>query len=70
MTRATQTSFPILDRILDAEAEGTRDLLAEVLSGDTYTAEHVSATLTDAGFPVSASTIRTYRRSLRQKEKR
>ena len=70
MTRATQTSFPILDRILDAEAEGTHDLLAEVLSGDTHTAEHVSATLTDAGVPVSASTIRTYRRSLRQKEKR
>ena len=66
MTKATQTSFPILDRILDAEAEGTRDLLAEVLSGGTHTAEHVSATLTDAGFPVSASTIRHFRRTLRR----
>ena len=50
--------------------QGRIDLLAEVLTGNTHTAEHVSATLTDAGFPVSASTIRTYRRSLRQKEKR
>lgn len=61
------TGFPILDRILDGESDKTRDDLLDVLSGPTYTAEHVSAVLTDAGHPVSASTIRTFRRSLNRK---
>ncbi len=67
MTTTPQTGFPILDRLLADEEDETRDSLANILSGGTFTAEHVSTTLTEAGFPVSASTIRTYRRSLRQK---
>ena len=64
---STTTYFPILDRIIDAESDETRDLLVEVLGDPTFTAEYVAATLTDAGNPVSATTIRTYRRSLRRK---
>lgn len=69
MTAIPQTGFPILDRLLADEEDETRGSLADILSGGTFTAEHVSTTLTEAGFPVSASTIRTYRRSLRQKGK-
>lgn len=61
------TGFPILDRLLDAESDDTRDDLLDALGSPTLTAEHVSATLTEAGHPVSASTIRTYRRSLNRK---
>ena len=58
--------FPIIDRLLEGEDEDLRDELADILSSDTFTAEHVASTLRDAGHPISASTIRTYRRSLRQ----
>jgi len=60
------TGFPILDRLLEAEDEETRDDLLDVLSSDNFTAEHVANVLTEAGHPVSASTIRTFRRSRRQ----
>ena len=60
------TGFPVLDRILAAEADDTRDMLAEVLADPTFTAEYVAATLTDAGHAVSASTIRHFRRTLRR----
>ena len=62
------TGFPVLDRILAAEADDTRDMLAEVLADPTFTAEYVANTLGDAGHPVSASTIRTYRRRIRGQE--
>ena len=61
------TGFPILDRIIQLEDEDSREDLLDILSGSHYTAEHVAHTLTGAGFPVSASTIRTYRRSLKRK---
>ena len=59
------TGFPILDRIIEAEADETRDSLLEVLGDSTFTAEYVATTLTDAGHAVSASTIRHFRRTLR-----
>lgn len=61
------TGFPILDRLLGSEDEDTRGDLLDILSSDTFTSEHVSRTLTDAGHPVSASTLRAYRRSLRRR---
>ena len=61
------TSFPIIDKILAAEPEASRPYLQEVLGGDSFAAEYVSGVLTDAGHPVSASTIRTYRRSLKRR---
>ena len=57
------TGFPILDRLLGSESNATRDDLLDILTSPTFTAEHVSLTLTEAGHPVSASTIRTFRRA-------
>lgn len=58
--------FPIIDRLLEGEDEDLRDGLADILASDTYSAELVATTLRGAGHRISASTIRTYRRSLRQ----
>lgn len=60
------TGFPILDRLLEEESDETRDDLLDVLGGKTHTAELVSHMLTEAGHPVSVTTIRTYRRALRR----
>lgn len=60
------TRFPIIDRILEAESDETRDDLLEILTSKAYTAEFVSQTLTEAGHPVSASSIRTFRRAWRK----
>lgn len=59
------TAGPKLAAAVDTMDDRTRDAFRSHLLGDT-SAEYLAGWLTRAGTPVSASTIRTYRRSLRQ----
>jgi hypothetical protein len=56
---------PKLTAAVDTMDDPTREAFQSHLLGDT-SAEYLADWLTRAGTPVSASTIRTYRRLLRQ----
>ena len=56
---AVSTGFPKLDAVLEQDAD-----FLEVLSDRAQPAEQVSMFLKQVGHAVSASTIRTFRRSL------
>lgn len=56
---------PVIEAALKGCTEGERELLALRLMGpadERATAEYLSDVLTAWGYPVSATTIRTYRR--------
>jgi len=50
---------------LEALSAEDRALLESALADRSYTSERLSAVLTDIGHPVSPSTIREYRRSVK-----
>lgn len=62
---AESTGFPTLDRIIDLFPQDRRLSILEILKGER-SAEKLALTFKKYGIPVSASTIRTYRRSVRQ----
>lgn len=55
-----------VDAILESLEADERALLEDALANRRHTAEALAAILTETGHPVSASTIRTYRRSLQR----
>ncbi|KPC89326.1 hypothetical protein ADL35_02505 [Streptomyces sp. NRRL WC-3753] len=57
---------PTLEAIYAALGDDEREVVAQVLVDSPLTAEAIAAVLTANGHPVSASTIRTYRRALRR----
>ncbi|QDP44247.1 hypothetical protein KGG70_gp37 [Streptomyces phage Celia] len=65
MTTLPGSPGPSLEAIWGALSEAERDALRPHLLGDT-SADWLSAVLKKYGREVSASTIRTYRRALRQ----
>lgn len=69
MVSDTLTRFPSLSAVLTALPELQRATALAVLADRHYPAEGVAATLAAYGHPVSASTIRTYRRAVERSGK-
>jgi hypothetical protein len=57
------TPGPRLEAIWEALGPRAREALRKHLLGGT-SADWIASTLRESGYPISASTIRTYRRSL------
>lgn len=59
------TPPPVLQAAYEAQNDATRPVLVSCVLDLKYPAETLARVLTRNGHPVSASTIRTYRRALR-----
>lgn len=62
--------FPVLAKVLDGAEGPIREAVFLRLRGPVPTAEQLSRRLIELKTPVSASTIRTYRRDLAAREER
>lgn len=67
---AAVARFPVLAKVLEGAEGEIRDAVFLRLRGPVPTAEQLSRRLIELGSPVSASTIRTYRRDLAEREEK
>lgn len=55
---------PVIARALDRLTPTERELVEHAIEDGYATAELIAIALTEAGHPVSATTVRTYRRTI------